>query len=87
MHDRDLHYLRGDYWGTFLVDYPADGALRVEAHFPVHLVQEAGLVDAADPSDVALRYSAGLTPKLMPASDEYNLIVVGRDDVRLPVHR
>jgi len=71
----------------FLVDYPADGALRVEAHFPVHLVQEAGLVDAADPSDVALRYSAGLTPKLMPASDEYDLIVVGRYDVRLPVHR
>ena len=87
LHDRDLHYLRGDYWGTFLVDYPADGALRVEAHFPVHLVQEAGLVDAADPSDVALRYSAGLTPKLMPASDEYDLIVVGRYDVRLPVHR
>ena len=53
----------------------------------MHLVQEAGLVDAADPSDVALRYSAGLTPKLMPASDEYNLIVVGRYDVRLPVHR
>ena len=82
---RDVRYLAGDYWGTYLLDYLADGTLDARPDAPIRFVQEADRVDAADPAEVVFVYETGSPPKqLRLPLDSYDVVRVGGFDLYLP---
>jgi len=81
---RDIHYLAGDYWGTYLADYLADGQLTVAPDVSVRLSDEAAQVNAADPTQVALVYTTGVNPTLRLPAQDYQLVRIGVYDLYLP---
>ena len=81
---RDIHYLAGDYWGTYLADYLADGQLTVAPDVSVRLSDEAAEVNAADPTQVALVYTTGVNPTLRLPAQDYQLVRIGVYDLYLP---
>lgn len=87
LESRDIHFLAGDYWGTYLADYLADGELTVTADVSIRLADQAALVDAADPTKVALVYTAGVNPTLRMPVQAYQLVRVGAYDLYLPIAR
>ena len=84
LHSRGVHFLAGEYWGTYLVDYLADGSLSVTTDSTVRFVEEAQRVAAADPRAVAYIYTGGLRPALALPADQYDLLTVGKWDLYLP---
>lgn len=82
---RDITYLAGDYWGTYLADYLSDGELTVTADVSVRLTEEAARVRAADPRDVAFIYTTGVNPSLSMPAQDYELVRVGAYDLYLPI--
>jgi hypothetical protein len=87
LRNRDLRYLGGDYWGTYLIDYLADGDMAAKADYPTRLAGEAGQVDSADPAKVAFIYLTGQKPALKLPKDQYQMVTVGPYDLYLPVPR
>jgi hypothetical protein len=85
LHSRDFTYLAGDYWGTYLVDYLADRSLQVTTNGTVRLKEEAAVVTAANPSDVAYIFAAGQAPRLRMRIQDYQLINVGAYDLYVPL--
>ena len=85
LESRNIRYLAGDYWGTYLADYLADGTLTVTADVSIRLEDEAALVNAADPRAVAYVYTSGVNPSLELAAQNYELVRVGGYDLYLPV--
>ena len=59
---RGIRYVAGDYWGSYLADYLADGRLQAAVDVSVRLADEQAVVNAADPSQVAYVYYDGATP-------------------------
>lgn len=82
---RDITYLAGDYWETYLVDYLADNSLTVSADLSVRLAEEAQQVRVADPHQVAYIYTNGTNPSLALPKDQYELLKIGNYDLYLPV--
>jgi hypothetical protein len=82
---RQIRYIAGDYWGSYLADYLADGRLQAAVHVPVRLAEENATVNAADPSEVAYVYQDGMTPHLRMPVDRYQLVNVGAWDLYVPV--
>lgn len=82
---RRVHYLVGDYWGTYLADYLADGSLSVKPDDSVRLDDEALRVDAADPTAVAVVSFAGDAPRLLLRRDRYERVRVGAFDLYVPL--
>jgi hypothetical protein len=91
LQSRHIQYLAGDYWGTYLVGYLADGALAVRPDVSIRLTDQAAQVAAADPTTVAYIYSHGIdiystgNPSLPLPRDHYELVTIGTFDVYLPV--
>ena len=84
LENRGVHFLAGDYWGTYLVDYLADGSLSATADVSVRFIEETQEVDAADPHEVAYIYTGGLRPALALPKDQYDLLTVGKYDLYVP---
>lgn len=85
LQSRDIRYLAGDYWGTYLVDYLADHSLQVTTDGTVRLQDEAAVVNAADRSAVAYIFTAGQDPRLPLAVENYRLITVGPYNLYIPL--
>ena len=85
LESRDITYLAGDYWETYLVDYLADNSLTVSADLSVRLAEEAQQVRAADPHQVAYIYTNGTNPSLALPKDQYEFLKIGNYDLYLPV--
>jgi hypothetical protein len=92
LENRHIQYLAGDYWGTYLAGYFADGALVVRPDVSIRLTDQAAQVDAADPDKVAYiysrgidMYSSGINPFLPLPRDHYQLVTTGTFDLYLPV--
>ena len=81
---RDIHFLGGEYWGTYLVDYLADGSLSATTDGTVRFTDEAERVRSANPDDVAFIYSSGLEPNLALPANRYDVMTVGKWDLYLP---
>ena len=84
LRDRGVHYLAGEYWGVYRIDYLADRSIDVKPDFVVRFPDEAARVDAADPGQIAYIYTSGLTPTLLRPVDQYDLAQVGGYDLYLP---
>ncbi len=82
--EHDIHYLAGDYWGTYLADYLADGALSVRPDQSIRLTDEAERVAGSDPALVAYVYTNGASPQLPLPVQRYQRLVVGAYDLYLP---
>jgi hypothetical protein len=82
---RNITYLDGDYWGTYLIDYLADGSLQVSTDGTVRLEEEAAVVRGADPSAVAYIFKAGEPPRLRLPVEDYQLINFGAYDLYVPL--
>jgi hypothetical protein len=82
---RNISYLDGDYWGTYLVDYLADRSVQVSTDGTIRLAEEAAAVRRADPSAVAYIFKAGATPRLRLPVADYQLINFGAYDLYLPL--
>jgi len=82
---RNIVYLDGDYWGTYLVDYLADRSLQVSTDGTVRLEDEAAAVRGADPSAVAYIFKAGTAPRLRLPVKDYQLINFGEYDLYIPL--
>ena len=91
LRDRDLHYLAGDYWGTYLVAYFADEQVTARADGPVRLDEQAKRVESADPTQVAFIYPVGLPPTLkLPLKlpvDKYEVVTIDHYVLYLPLRR
>jgi MFS family permease len=92
LESRHIEYLAGDYWGTYLAGYFADGALAVRPDVSIRLSDQAAQVQAADPATVAYIYShgidiysSGVNPSLPLPRDRYELLTTGTFDLYLPV--
>ena len=84
LHERDLHFLAGEYWGTYLVAYLSDERVTARADGPVRLEEQARSVESADPKQVALIYDVGRPPALKLPLSQYEVVTVGRFDLYLP---
>jgi len=82
---RNIGYLDGDYWGAYLIDYLADGALQVNTDGTVRLQEQAAAVRQADPSSVAYIFKAGVAPRLRLPVENYQLINFGAYDLYIPL--
>jgi len=92
LENRHVKYLAGDYWGTYLAGYFADGALVVRPDVSIRLSDQAAQVEAADPSSVAYIYSkgidiysTGINPSLPLPRDHYELLTNGTFDLYIPL--
>ena len=81
---RGIRYVAGDYWGSYLADYLADGRLQAAVDVSVRLADEQAVVNAADPSQVAYVYYDGATPRLRMPIENYEQLNVGQYDLYLP---
>ncbi len=79
-----VRYVRGDYWAAYLIDYLADGRLQVRSDFPIRLQAEADAVEAADPDQVVLVYSAGTRPSLLLPPTDYRVVTMDGYELYLP---
>ena len=82
---RQIPYIAGDYWGSYLADYLANGRLKAAVDLSVRLADENATVNAADPSQVAYVYYDGVIPHLRMPVDRYQLVNVGPYDLYVPV--
>ena len=92
LESRHIEYLAGDYWGTYLAGYFADGALAVRPDVSIRFGDQAAQVAAADPATVAYIYakgidiySSGVNPSLPLSRDRYELLTNQTFDLYLPV--
>jgi hypothetical protein len=85
LQSRNITYLDGDYWGTYLVDYLADHAVQVSTDGTVRLADQAAAVRQASPSAVAYIFKAGEAPRLRLAAADYQMIYFGAYDLYLPL--
>ena len=83
---RNIAYLDGDYWGTYLADYFAERSLQVSTDGTVRLEEEAAVVRAADPSAVAYIFKTGAPPRLRLPVRDYQLINFGAYDLYVPLN-
>jgi hypothetical protein len=90
--NRNIHFLAGDYWGTYLAGYFADGALAVRPDVSIRLTDQAAQVEAADPASVAYVYSKGIdiyspgiNPSLPLPRDRYEHLSNGTFELYVPV--
>ncbi len=84
LEDAGVHYLRGDYWATYLMDYLAGGRFQVRPDGSVRLGEEANAVLAANPDEVALVYRSGVRPKLLLPAGDYRVVKGGGYEIYLP---
>jgi hypothetical protein len=82
---RQIPYIAGDYWCSYLVDYLGGGRLQAAVDYTVRLADENATVNAADPSQVAYVYYDGGTPNLRMPVDQYQLVNVGIYDLYVPI--
>ncbi|GAA3622124.1 hypothetical protein [Microlunatus ginsengisoli] len=82
---RQIHYIAGDYWGAYLVDYLGAGRLQAAVILPIRFDEENAIVNAADPSEVAYVFQDGQIPRLRMPADHYQKMDLGRFDLYLPV--
>ena len=84
---RQIHFIAGDYWGAYLVDYLGAGRFQAAVHVPVRFVGENATVNAADPREVAFIYQDGQVPHLRMPADRYQMMNLGPFDLYVPVGR
>jgi len=85
LESRQIHYIAGDYWCAYLVDYLANGRLQAAVDVSVRLAKENATVNAADPSQVVYMYYDGANPHLRMPADRYQLVNVGIYDLYVPI--
>lgn len=82
---RQIHYVAGDYWGAYLVDYLGAGRFQAAVHVPVRFEKQQAAVEAAPPQEVAFVYQDGQTPYLRMSADRYEKLDIGPWDLYVPV--
>nr|WP_294692712.1 hypothetical protein [uncultured Friedmanniella sp.] len=87
LESRQIRYLDGDYWTTYVADYLADGRLHAAVDVSVRLSEDQAAVDAADPSQVGYLYYDGAPPDLRLPLERYELVSIGNYDLYVPPGR
>lgn len=82
---RQIHFVAGDYWGAYLIDYLGAGRFQAAVHVPVRFPAENATVNAADPREVAYVYQDGQTPHLPMPIDRYQLLDSGAFELYVPL--
>lgn len=81
---RQIHFVAGDYWPVYLIDYLGGGRFQAAVHVPVRFAQENATVNATDPREVAYAYQDGQIPHLRMPVDRYVFMNIGPYDLYLP---
>jgi hypothetical protein len=84
LESRQIRYVAGDYWTTYVADYLADGRIQAAVDVSVRLEVDQAAVQAADPSQVAYLYYSGAAPDLRLPVDRYERVDVGNYDLYVP---
>ncbi len=84
LQDRQIHYLAGNYWGVYLVDYLADGSLVARPDHSLRFDDQAQQVTDADPTDVAYVYGKGMKPALALPIEQYQRIELRSFELYVP---
>ena len=85
LESRQIRYVAGDYWTTYVADYLSDGRLRSAVDVSVRLAEDQAAVNAADPSQVASLYYDGAPPDLRMPAHRYERVDVGNYDLYVPL--
>jgi hypothetical protein len=85
MERRQISYVDGDYWTSYLADYLANGRLQAAVDVSVRLAEEHATVKAADPLHVAYLYYDGAAPRLRMPVNRYERVDVGNFDLYVPL--
>jgi hypothetical protein len=85
LESRQIRYVAGDYWVSYLADYLAGGRLQAAVDVSIRLAEEQAAVNAADPLQVAFVYYDRATPHLRMPLDRYQRLDVGDFDLYVPV--
>ena len=85
LQSRQVSYIAGDYWTTYLIDYLGAGRFQAAVDYSVRLTDQYVTVTSADPSQVTFVYYYDGSPLLHMPLARYQVVRVGIYNLYVPV--